>query len=163
MRIWRSLCWKGTWRGYKCGRYRKQDRIGESKGLLVWSFCFLVSPLISIYTYLIPRTIKWRHLARPTMALQRRILCVSITVFLFEHVARAITSIFLRNSRWHHGRSQGETKYRLSLVNNRYQRSLICFFVFVFNGGRWRGCNVFVSNNLLKINMIVLLLIYLSY
>ena len=44
----------------------------------------------------------------------------SISVFLFERmwktqVAHAITSVFLLNMRWRHGRSRGETKYSLRL------------------------------------------------
>ena len=60
----------------------------------------------------------WRNWAHPRIHIARRILYVSISVFLFEHVrkvARAMTSIFL-NTRWRHGRSRCETKYSVSIL-----------------------------------------------
>ena len=59
----------------------------------------------------------WRYWARTRIHAAKRILYASIPVFLIECVrkhtivARAMTSVFLRNARWRHGRSRGETKY----------------------------------------------------
>ena len=39
--------------------------------------------------------------------------CAFLIVWENTQVVRAMTSVFLRNTRWHHGRSRGETKYSL--------------------------------------------------
>ena len=70
--------------------------------------------VISILCHILRTTVTW---ARPRIHAARRMLYASIPVFLFlnawenTHVACAMTSVFLRNTRWRHGRSWGETKY----------------------------------------------------
>ena len=42
----------------------------------------------------------------------RQYRCSFLNVWENTQVARAMTSVFLRNTHWRHGRSRGETKYR---------------------------------------------------
>ena len=43
----------------------------------------------------------------------RQSRCSFLNAWENTQVARAMSSVFLRNTRWRHGRSRGETKYRL--------------------------------------------------
>ena len=58
----------------------------------------------------------WRHWARPRTHAARRILflrqsrCSFLNVWDNTQVARPMTSVFTRNTRWRHSHSRGETK-----------------------------------------------------
>ena len=65
---------------------------------------------------LIPRTTVM-SLSAPRIHAARGIMRYSLlNVWKRRKMARAITSVFIRNTRWGHSRSRGETKYRLSCL-----------------------------------------------
>ena len=76
-------------------------------------------PLKNVYLYFVSSWERpWHHWARPRIHAARRILYASIPVFPLErvrkHTTRAMTSVFLWNTHWRHGRSRGETKHSQS-------------------------------------------------
>ena len=63
----------------------------------------------------------WRHWSRPRIHLQdasfmHQSRCSFLNVWENTQVACVVTSVFLRNTRWRHGRSWGETKYSCNLI-----------------------------------------------
>ena len=100
------------------------DRLGviTSSSLLPSSLHFSCPCCLSIYTLSQPkkdrdvterlRIYAARHREwRIKGAFMRHSRCSFLNAWENVQVARAITSIFLWNTRWRHGRSRGETKY----------------------------------------------------
>ena len=96
----------------------------------------------------------WRHSSRQRRNATKRIICASISGFLFERVrkhsyivSRAITCVLFCTTQWRHSRSRGETKYSCVKVHvalatlfniNSYHMEIRClltidrFFSFIF-------------------------------
>ena len=84
-------------------------------------YCCVIHAITWWLYFVLSRERPWRHWSRPRIHAARLILYASISVFLLNawentQVAHAVTSVFLRNTRWRHGRSWGETKYIYSKV-----------------------------------------------
>ena len=78
----------------------------------------------------------WRHWACPRIHAARRILYASIPAVVpfwtrekTHKFSRAMTSVFLQNTRWHHGRSRGETKYSMITILEYLQVSVCISFL----------------------------------
>ena len=57
----------------------------------------------------------------------RQSRCSFLNAWENTKVARTMTSVFLRNTRWRHGRSRGETKYRPNEWTDHYQQCINSF------------------------------------
>ena len=76
---------------------------------------------------------QWRHSARHRINAAKRIICASIPGFLFERIRKH--SMLLCTTRWRHGRSRGETKYRLDWLPPPWNNTPYPFFFFSWVGG----------------------------